>query len=503
MMPTPPLAYHDPGFLDSDEGRPVRILSEYLAPLRAFNAAGVTATVVFFGSARVRAGGPRGRYVGEAMELARLVTEWSRSLAGERLIVCSGGGPGIMEAANRGAALAGGRSVGLNIGLPQEQRPNPYITPELGFEFHYFFMRKLWFAHLARALVAFPGGFGTFDELFEILTLAQTHKLERSIPVFLYGSAFWKEVVNFEALVRHGTIAAEDLELFEFVDEPRSAFELIKSRAQLAPQPKPPLWFAKSRRHRHACGPLRDRQRRIDLGVPAEQASLQVRGRGHSGTQRQLAGCEAAAATAADEHRGVVRRNLRQAPWQLAQRDVDGTFEVSGAEFMHLAHVDQARRRRACVAQQLVQGAGRDPAHSAGYGGGGLRGRVAGLGDRGRGAADRAVGAARDAKFLEAHLERVVGQQPSGERIAHAGNQLDRFGRLQSAQHTGQHAQNARLCAVGYHALGCLREHAPVARPPAGHVSHDLAFEAVNRGGHQRQAENDAGVVDEIAGGQA
>ena len=252
MMPTPPLAYHDPSFLDSDEGRPVRILSEYLAPLRGFSAAGVSATVVFFGSARVRAGGPLGRYVGEAMELARLVTEWSRSLAGERLIVCSGGGPGIMEAANRGAALAGGRSVGLNIGLPQEQRPNPYITPELGFEFHYFFMRKLWFAHLARALVAFPGGFGTFDELFEILTLAQTRKLERSIPVFLYGSAFWKEVVNFEALVRHGTLAAEDLQLFEFVDEPRAAFELIKSRAQLAPQPKPPSWFAKSRCHRDA-----------------------------------------------------------------------------------------------------------------------------------------------------------------------------------------------------------------------------------------------------------
>jgi uncharacterized protein (TIGR00730 family) len=252
MMPTPPLAYYDPGFLGSDEGRPVRILSEYLAPLRALGAAGVTATVVFFGSARVRAGGPLGRYVGEAMELARLVTEWSRSLAGERLIVCTGGGPGIMEAANRGAALAGGRSVGLNIGLPQEQRPNPYISPELGFEFHYFFMRKLWFAHLARALVAFPGGFGTFDELFEFLTLAQTRKLDRSIPVFLYGSAFWKEVVNFEALVRHGTIAAEDLQLFEFVDEPRAAFELIKARAQLAPQPKPPSWFAKSRCHRDA-----------------------------------------------------------------------------------------------------------------------------------------------------------------------------------------------------------------------------------------------------------
>src|SRR3984893_12441942 len=182
------------------------------------------------------------------MELARLVTEWSRSLAGERLIVCTGGGPGIMEAANRGAALAGGRSVGLNIGLPHEQHPNPYITPELGFEFHYFFMRKLWFAHLARALVAFPGGFGTFDELFEILTLAQTRKLSRSIPVFLYGSAYWKEVVNFEALVRHGTIAAEDLQLFEFVDEPRAAFELIKMRIVLGPSPATQPDFARSRR---------------------------------------------------------------------------------------------------------------------------------------------------------------------------------------------------------------------------------------------------------------
>ncbi|HEY0767649.1 MAG TPA: TIGR00730 family Rossman fold protein [Steroidobacteraceae bacterium] len=246
MVRTPPLAYHDPQFIDSDEGRPVRIICEYLAPLRAFSAAGVTATVVFFGSARARSDGVLGRYVDEATELARLVTEWSRSLPGERLIVCSGGGPGIMEAANRGAALAGGHSVGLNIGLPKEQRPNPYITPELCFEFHYFFMRKLWFAHLARALVAFPGGFGTFDELFDILTLAQTRKLDRSIPVLLYGSAFWKEVVNFEALVRHGTIATEDRELFEFVDEPRAAFELIKSRAQLAPEPRPRRWFAGS-----------------------------------------------------------------------------------------------------------------------------------------------------------------------------------------------------------------------------------------------------------------
>ena len=241
---TPPLAYHDRKFIDSDEGRPVRILSEYLSPLRVFSGAGVSATVVIFGSARVRPGGPLARYLEEAAELARLVTEWSRTLCGERVVVCSGGGPGIMEAANRGAALAGGRSIGLNISLPHEQQPNAYITPELCFQFHYFFTRKLWFAHLAHALVAFPGGFGTFDELFEILTLAQTRKLDRSIPVLLYGSSFWKEVVNFEALVRYGMIAAEDLKLFEFVDDPDAAFALLKSRIKLAPAPG--VAFAKS-----------------------------------------------------------------------------------------------------------------------------------------------------------------------------------------------------------------------------------------------------------------
>src|ERR1700730_18459151 len=236
MMPTPRLAYYDPGFLNSDEGRPVRIVSEYLAPLRPLSAAGVTATVVFFGSARARAGGPLGRYVGGAMELARLVTEWSRSLAGGRLIVCTGGGPGIMEAANRGAALGGGRSVGLNIGLPHEQRPNAYVTPELSFEFHYFFMRKLWFEHLACAIVVFPGGFGTFDELFEMLTLAQTRKLDRNMLILLYGSAYWKEVINFEALVRHGVIAAEDLELFTFVDEPGEALARLQKGIRLEPE---------------------------------------------------------------------------------------------------------------------------------------------------------------------------------------------------------------------------------------------------------------------------
>jgi hypothetical protein len=247
----PVLAYHDPEFLESDEARPLRIIAEYLQPLRAFREAHVSETVVFFGSARLREDGPNGRYVAEATELARLVTQWSLSLPenGHRLVVCSGGGPGIMAAANRGAALAGGRSVGLNIGLPHEQRPNPFISPELSFEFHYFFMRKLWFAHLARALVVFPGGFGTFDELFEMLTLAQTRKLDRNMLILLYGSTYWQEVINFEALVRHGVIGDEDLKLFSFVDSPREALERLQSGITLEPSsgspPRPA--FAKSR----------------------------------------------------------------------------------------------------------------------------------------------------------------------------------------------------------------------------------------------------------------
>src|SRR5579863_6506512 len=205
----PPLAYKDEKFLDSDEARPVRILAEYLEPLRILCREQVHETIVFFGSARITPDGPLGRYYQEARELARLITTWSKSLRSHvhRYVVCSGGGPGIMEAANRGASEAGGRTIGLNIGLPHEQRPNPYITRALSFEFHYFFMRKLWFAHLARALVVFPGGFGTLDELTEILTLAQTRKLERPIPVLLYGSSYWNEIVNFKALLKHGMIA--------------------------------------------------------------------------------------------------------------------------------------------------------------------------------------------------------------------------------------------------------------------------------------------------------
>src|SRR5207249_9626595 len=156
------------------------------------------------------------RYYDAARKLAGLVTRWSLALKSQahRFLVCTGGGGGIMEAANRGATEAGGRSIGLNIGLPHEQRPNAYITPGLCFQFHYFFMRKLWFTHLARALVVFPGGFGTLDELFEILTLSQTRKLDRMIPVLLYGTEYWKETVSFESFLRHGMIDAEDLKLF-------------------------------------------------------------------------------------------------------------------------------------------------------------------------------------------------------------------------------------------------------------------------------------------------
>jgi len=232
-----PLAYKDEEFLDSDGARPVRILAEYLQPLEVFRRQRVQDTIVFFGSARLAAAGPLGHYYEQARELARLITIWSMSLRAptQCFIVCTGGGGGIMEAANRGAADAGGRTIGLNIGLPHEQRPNPYITRELSFEFHYFFMRKLWFAHLARALVVFPGGFGTLDELSEILTLQQTRKLARNIPVILYGSSYWKEIINFDALVRHGMISSADLDLFQHADDPATALRLLQ--AALTPEP--------------------------------------------------------------------------------------------------------------------------------------------------------------------------------------------------------------------------------------------------------------------------
>jgi uncharacterized protein (TIGR00730 family) len=238
--PDSQLAYEDKTFLGSEDARPLRIIAEYLEPLQRFRRAHVHDTIVFFGSARLAPDGPMQRYYQHARELAGLLTVWSKGLSSHahRYVVCSGGGGGIMEAANRGASEAGGRSIGLNISLPHEQRPNPYVTHDLAFEFHYFFMRKLWFAHLARALVVFPGGFGTLDELTEILTLAQTRKLERPVPVILYGTGYWTEILNFDALVRHGMIDAADLQLFQYADDPATALRLLQ--AALTPEPDEP-----------------------------------------------------------------------------------------------------------------------------------------------------------------------------------------------------------------------------------------------------------------------
>jgi uncharacterized protein (TIGR00730 family) len=256
-----PLAYHDATFLESTDARPIRILAEYLDPLRRFREENIQDTVVFFGSARVdsrrvaerallrlRNSKPRARaghaaalkrsrkavewsrYYEDARQLAHRLTEWSLSLEEERhrFVVCSGGGPGIMEAANRGAHEAGGKTIGLNIRLPFEQGPNRYLTKGLHFEFHYFFMRKFWFAYLAKALVVFPGGFGTLDEMFEILTLAQTRKLSKKLLVVLYGSEYWDAVLDVKPLVEWGAIEERDLGLLCRVDTPEAAFDALK-----------------------------------------------------------------------------------------------------------------------------------------------------------------------------------------------------------------------------------------------------------------------------------
>ena len=227
---TPPLSFLDEIFQDRGADRPMRILAEYLDPMQRLASLRVKDTIVFFGSARITESGPMGRYYAQARVLSKLITEWAQTLdhPNHHFVVCSGGGSGIMEAANRGAQDAGGHSIGLNISLPYERQPNRYITPELSFEFNYLFMRKLWFAHLARALVVFPGGFGTFDELSEILTLAQTKKLDRTSPILLFGSEYWKEVINFDALLRHGMISPEDFELMEFVDDPETAMMRLR-----------------------------------------------------------------------------------------------------------------------------------------------------------------------------------------------------------------------------------------------------------------------------------
>jgi uncharacterized protein (TIGR00730 family) len=271
-------AYENPQFLKSRDARIVRMLCEYLEPLQRFQRLQVRETIVMFGSARARpiaavrpefdaAQAERkkykervpkevrdnlerlqmdmrlARYYEDCAELSRLVTAWAKSLGqGNRFVVCSGGGPGIMEAANRGATeLAGGKSIGLTISLPFEQAGNPYITPELLFEFHYFFMRKLWFVYMAVALVIFPGGFGTMDELFEVLTLVQTRKITRPLPVVLYGRKFWQDLMNWDALVRWGTISPKDVNLFKIVDDPREAFNHL-SKSLLQAYPKPMMW---------------------------------------------------------------------------------------------------------------------------------------------------------------------------------------------------------------------------------------------------------------------
>ena len=278
-----PLAYENPAFLNSPDGRVIRILSEYTEPLARFRREHIQDTVVFFGSARfcgkeeadralellnntgsvapapaheqpatipeivdgtaselgrrrAVAAVEMARYYEDARRLAYMTTTWAKSLspgalgtlARHRFVITSGGGPGIMEAANRGAYEAGGKTIGLNIKLPFEQRPNPYITPALNFEFHYFFMRKLWFAYLAKALVVFPGGFGTIDEMFEVLTLVQTHKLAKNITVVIYGPDYWKKVFNFDWLIDTGAISPNDVELFQFADTPEEAFLLLQ-----------------------------------------------------------------------------------------------------------------------------------------------------------------------------------------------------------------------------------------------------------------------------------
>jgi len=264
-----PLAYENESFLNSPDGRVLRILSEYMEPLSRFRREQIQDTVVFFGSARFRshadahenlselekAAGVQdpahrkkvlasidmARYYEDSRRLAFLLTQWSVQIPARRhrFVVTTGGGPGIMEAANLGAQEAGGKTIGLNINLPFEQNPNPYITPSLNFEFHYFFMRKFWFAYLAKALVIFPGGFGTLDELFEILTLAQTQKLAKKILVIIYGSEYWKSLINFQAMIDAGTISAADVELFRMVDSPEEGFEFLRDglvKYHLSPQ---------------------------------------------------------------------------------------------------------------------------------------------------------------------------------------------------------------------------------------------------------------------------
>jgi uncharacterized protein (TIGR00730 family) len=255
----PVKAYNNLEFLNSADARTIRILSEFYEPKARFERNKIVDTIVFFGSARIisrkdalkllgTAKKEKGssskrkfehalkilemsQYYEDAVELSKRLTEWSMSLPlkEKRFIICSGGGPGVMEAANKGAKLAKGPSIGLNISIPFEQFVNKYVNPELAFEFHYFFMRKFWFSYLAKALVAFPGGFGTMDELMEILTLVQTHKKSSPLKIIIYGESYWREVLNFDALIEHGMISSADMKYFEFASTVDEAFEKITS----------------------------------------------------------------------------------------------------------------------------------------------------------------------------------------------------------------------------------------------------------------------------------
>lgn len=251
----PPLAYLDPGFLNSPAARTIRMLAEYLEPSERLWRAHIRDTIVFFGSARsaspedaerqmAEAKDPEdraraetavklARYYGDAVELARRLTEWSKALTNHHdFVICSGGSGGMMEAANRGAALAGGRSIGLNIQLPHEQAVNSYVPKDLIFNFHYFFMRKFWFVYPAKALVAFPGGFGTMDEFFEVVTLIQTAKPRKVMPVVLFGNEYWNEVINFDAFVRWGTVSTKELEIFYRTDSVDDAYRYLTERLE-------------------------------------------------------------------------------------------------------------------------------------------------------------------------------------------------------------------------------------------------------------------------------
>ena len=246
----PEKAYKNLDFLNSRDARALRILAEYLHPKAQFLTQGLQNTIVVFGSARapapenieqIKAANPKDprlkltSYYEQTVELTNLLTQWSLGLDAKEqpFVVCTGAGPGVMMAANRGAHEAGGKNAGLGISLPNESVVNPYVTPELHFEFHYFFTRKFWFSYFAKALIIMPGGFGTLDELFEILTLIQTKKIKRTLPIVLFGKEFWNKLINFETLVEFGTISPEDLNLFHLSDQVEDAFQFITSNLKV------------------------------------------------------------------------------------------------------------------------------------------------------------------------------------------------------------------------------------------------------------------------------